>query len=243
MIVTEGDREIAHTLWADTPTDERNIFEKFLAVVDRYENPTIYCYGEYERAFIRRMRAKVRRKKLLDKVIGSLVNVLSLIYAHFYFPVYSNGLKEIGRYLGCIWTEPDASAAQSIAWRIWWARTRDNGWKAKLIAYNLEDCTALRKVVDVLQKVSADTVTSLDSAKPEGNVLPVSRVGELEKLANPRKWGANHFVDPDYRFVNDRSYFDFSGSEFLFGPARGLKSRSENGARSKTVTFGVDMSR
>src|SRR6185295_19921603 len=24
MIVTEGDREIAHTLWADTPTDERN---------------------------------------------------------------------------------------------------------------------------------------------------------------------------------------------------------------------------
>ena len=225
MIVTEGDREMAYTLWANNPTEERHIFEKFLAVVDRYENPTIYCYGECERAFIRRMRAKVRRKKLLDKVLGSLVNVLSLIYAHFYFPTYSNGLKEIGRYLGCIWTEHDASAAQSIAWRIWWARTRDNGWKAKLIAYNLEDCTALRKVVDVLQKVSADTVTSLDSAKPEGNVLPVSRVGELEKLANPRKWGANHFVNADYRFVNDRSYFDYQRQRVFVRTSKRLKKQ------------------
>lgn len=187
MIVMEGDQEVAHTLWADTPSEERKIFEKFLAVVERYENPTIYCYGEYERAFIRRMRAEVRRKKLLDKVLGALVNILSLIYAHFYFPTYSNGLKEIGRLLGCTWTQPDASAAQSIAWRIWWARTREDGWKEKLITYNLEDCAALRKVVDVLQKLSADTFTALDSTNPEGNFLPVSRVKELEKLVHPRK--------------------------------------------------------
>jgi predicted RecB family nuclease len=225
MIVREGDQEIAHTLWADSATEESNIFEKFLAVVDRYENPTIYCYGQYERAFIRRMRAKVRRKKLVDKILGSLVNILSLIYAHFYFPTYSNGLKAIGRYLGCIWTAPDASAAQSIAWRVWWARTRDDAWKAKLVAYNLEDCTALRKVVDVLQKVSADMVTSLGNAEPESNVLPVSRVRDLETLAHPRNWNANRFVDPDYRFVNDRSYFDYQRQRIFVRTSKRLKKQ------------------
>jgi len=225
MIVTEDDREITHTLWADTSTEERNIFEKFLTFVDRFENPTIYWYGDYERAFIRRMRVKVRRKKLLDKVLGSLVNVLSLIYSHFYFPTYSNGLKDIGRYLGCVWTEPDASAAQSIAWRIWWTRKRDEGWKAKLIAYNLEDCTALRKVVEVLQKISADTVTPLGGAKPEANDLPVSHVRELEKLANPRNWNINQFVDPNYRFVNDRSYFDYQRQRVFVRTSKKLKKQ------------------
>jgi uncharacterized protein YprB with RNaseH-like and TPR domain len=225
MIATDGDREITHTLWADGPTEEKKIFEEFLSVVDQYENPTVYCYGDYERAFIRRMRATARRKNLVDKVLASLVNVLSLIYAHFYFPTYSNGLKEIGRYLGCVWTEPDASASQSIAWRIWWVRTRNNDWKATLIAYNLEDCAALRKVVDVLLKVSSNTATTLDSTQPEGDVLPVSRVEELEKLANPRKWNLNQFVDPDYRFVNDRSYYDYQRQRVFVRTSKRLRKQ------------------
>ena len=39
------------------------------------------------------------------------------IYAHVYFPVYSNGLKDVAGYLGFSWTEPDASGLQSLVWR------------------------------------------------------------------------------------------------------------------------------
>ena len=160
----------------------------------------IDCYGDYERAFIRRMRADVRRKKLVDKILASLVNVLSLVYAHFYFPTYSNGLKEIGGYLGHVWTEPNASAAQSIAWRVWWCRTHDDGWKAKLITYNFEDCAALGTVLELLGRVSAEASASPDLARSDGTRLQISRVRELQQLAYPTRWNGNQFVHPDYKF-------------------------------------------
>jgi hypothetical protein len=38
------------------------------------------------------MRKRAKSKKApVDRVLNSLVNVLSLVYAHFYFPTYSNG--------------------------------------------------------------------------------------------------------------------------------------------------------
>ena len=42
----------------------------------------------------------------MAKAIASSVNLLSLIFAQVYFPTYSNGLKEIARFLGFEWTDP-----------------------------------------------------------------------------------------------------------------------------------------
>ncbi len=50
-------------------------------------------------------------------------NLLSAIFAHVYFPTYSNGLKEIGRYLGCDWSGGKPSGTQTICWRDVWDRT------------------------------------------------------------------------------------------------------------------------
>ena len=52
---------------------------------------------------------RARRKKPIDRVLDALVNTLSIIYAHFYFPTYSNGLKEVGGCLGCSWSDEKAS--------------------------------------------------------------------------------------------------------------------------------------
>ena len=46
------------------------------------------------------MRRCARRKKQVDALIGALTNILAVIYPHFYFPSYSNGLKDIGGCLG-----------------------------------------------------------------------------------------------------------------------------------------------
>ena len=84
----------------------------------------MFCYGGYERAFLKRMRKQAKRKAVVDRVLKALVNTLSLIYSHVYFPTYSNGLKDVGGCLGCSWTEPDASGIQSIVWRKRWEVTR-----------------------------------------------------------------------------------------------------------------------
>jgi hypothetical protein len=35
----------------------------------------------------------------VDRVLKVLINTLCLVYTHFYFPVYSNGLKDVGKSL------------------------------------------------------------------------------------------------------------------------------------------------
>src|SRR5262249_40937427 len=130
--------------------EEEQIFEQFLASVAGYQEFLVFSYGAYERAFLKRLRKRAKRKAPVDRVLKALVNTLSLIYSHVYFPTYSNGLKDVGALLGCSWTEPDASGAQSLVWRKRWEATHAEVWKQKLVDYNLEDCAALRRVTEFL---------------------------------------------------------------------------------------------
>jgi predicted RecB family nuclease len=142
IVICDGERIDCHSFWAEDKKHEAAIFNQFLDAVSRYETPLIYCYGSYERTFITRMRRHARRKKQVDRLLDALTNILTVIYPHFYFPTYSNGLKDVGGCLGCQWSEPDASGIQSIAWRMRWESTGDECWKSKLIRYNSEDCHA-----------------------------------------------------------------------------------------------------
>ncbi len=92
------------------------------------------------------------------------------------------------------------------------------------VAYNLDDCAALRKVVDTIQEVSAGHVATL-STDAEDPLL-VSRVEELERLTNPRKWSSGRFVNPDYKFVNDRSYFDYQRHRVFVRTSKRLKKQA-----------------
>jgi predicted RecB family nuclease len=114
LIVVADDQEQRFSFWADSREQERQLFEQFLSVVGRYDDYLVFVYGGYERAFLKRMRKQAKKKAPVDRVLKSLVNVLSLVYAHFYFPTYSNGLKEVGACLGCSWSDPDASGIQSL---------------------------------------------------------------------------------------------------------------------------------
>jgi predicted RecB family nuclease len=131
MIVCEGATQTAYSFWADSKNQEGSIiFEEFLAVVARYHSLRVYAHGGYERAFLKRMRRNSKRKKLVDRIVDRLVNVLGIIYTHFYFPTYTNGLKEIGSVLGCTWSDEHASGIQSILWRRHWETTHDEMWKS-----------------------------------------------------------------------------------------------------------------
>ena len=92
--------QTSHSFWADNKSEEDAIFERFLDIVASCGEPAIIAYGGYERAFIKRMQTRTRRKKLVDGILARLVIILGTVYAHFYFPTYSNSLQDIGQLLG-----------------------------------------------------------------------------------------------------------------------------------------------
>jgi predicted RecB family nuclease len=202
LVVCDGERVERHSLWSDDRKGEAEIFTRFLAIIARHDAPRLYCYGNYERSFIARMRRQARRKKSIDAVLSALTNVLTIIYPHFYFPTYSNGLKEVAGCLGCRWTEPDASGIESVVWRKNWERTGDASWKARLIQYNIEDCDALRRVTAFLGEAPNGGAESNPGAMPR-----VASVAQLDKLARTVTW--SQYAHADFEFVNKRAYFDY----------------------------------
>lgn len=209
LVILADGIEKKYSFWANNKEEEIKIFEQFVMEVNRYQGFIIFCYGNYERTFITKMKKIVKRKKPVDKILNNLVNILSLIYAHIYFPTYSNSLKDISRYLGFSWTDPNASGIQSVVWRMQWESTLNDDLKQKLIIYNIEDCLALKKVTELIQIIifqsnSGDVAKNEDKARPDITILQ-----DVEKLSDFSKWGRVTFVHKDYEYINKCAYFDY----------------------------------
>ncbi len=119
---------IQHSLWADRPDEEEKIWTDFLSILSAIDNPILIHYGSFETTFIKRMCSRYGKPpegSQMAKAIGSMVNLVSVIFAQIYFPTFSNGLKEIAEYLGFTWSTPIASGVQTIAWRYEWEATKD----------------------------------------------------------------------------------------------------------------------
>jgi uncharacterized protein (TIGR03067 family) len=223
MVVVEGDIEKRFSFWADTREQEQDIFEQFLTEVSRYDDFCVYCYGGYERAFLKRMRKAVRRKRPVDRVLQRVVNVLSLVHAHLYFPRFSNGLKDVAGCLGCSWTEPNASGLQSLVWRARWEATGDAAWKQTLLTYNLEDCTALKKVTDLAREVRLGPRPATGARPSTGNGPHVAWVEELDQLGKVERRGRIQFFHPDYQHINERAHFDYQRQRVYVRTSKLLK--------------------
>ncbi|MCI0458922.1 MAG: IS66 family transposase [Gemmataceae bacterium] len=247
LIVVEGAKEERYSFWADSREHEEEIFEQFLAVLDRYNDFVVLCYGSYERTFLKRMKKRARSKKVVDRVLKSLVNVLSLVYAHFYFPTYSNGLKDVGACLGCSWTDPDASGIQSLVWRRRWEVTGEDQWKQKLTTYNLEDCAALRRVTEFIDAASAVVDTTPRPHTGAEGAPPVASVQDLDRLGNDRKWRRVSFFHPDFEFINNCAYFDYQRQRVFVRTSKTLKKhrkrRHEERNRKLRVSRRVQITR
>ena len=208
LVVVQGDHEHRCSFWADAHDEESRIFELLLDELQRFGEFTLFCYGSYEKTFLQRMRKTTTRTEFVDRAIASVVNVLSVIYTHFYFCTYSNSLKDIGRLLGVKWTD-DASAIQSIVWRIRWQRSRDDHWKNKILTYNIEDCLALMRVTRFIDAAVAGVPADQPFPQPEASGAKITLVEDIDRARAMSRWGLNKFVLPDFQFISRCSYFDY----------------------------------
>jgi predicted RecB family nuclease len=189
MLTEVGGSVQRHSFWAKDSSEQAEVFEQFLDIMASMDDFRVFCYGSYEKSFLQRMRMRSDRKDLVDRVLESLVNILSLIYPHIYFPTYSNSLKAVGSYLGSTWTDPNASGIQSITWRMQWENTAEEEWKQRLIAYNLEDCEALKQVTEFIYNYCLETTPSSVPPASSGVRQPVMRVQATEGPHDSHKWG------------------------------------------------------
>ena len=134
LLVCQENMAEYHSLWADDVTDEEEIWQEFLAIVAQYPDAPIYHYGSYEVRAIKVLDKRFKTEQ--EELLFRLNNVNKQIYGKVYFPVYSNKLKEVAKFLGADWTAPNASGIQSLVWKHYWNENQETQYKSKLITYN-----------------------------------------------------------------------------------------------------------
>jgi predicted RecB family nuclease len=210
-VLVERDQSVScHSFWADDEEEQDSLFIRLAELVGSLpKDCLVFHYGKYETAAIQKVVRRIPpgNQEAIQAVTGKMVNVLSIIHRHIYFPTYSNTLKEIGKTLGCQWSEPDASGIQSTVWRQKWERARDPAIKQDLLTYNMEDCAALKTVCEFVARA--------EMARPEPGVEAGSKPGimstsDLPKLSS--KWpfyGRPTFLLDDLARASQCAYFDY----------------------------------
>jgi predicted RecB family nuclease len=178
VLIRDHQAVIHHTFWADTADMEESIWRMFVDKAKEYPDAPIYHYGNYE---VRAIETLAKRFGTdVTCIVKRLVNINSFVYGRVYFPVHSNKLKVLGKFLGASWTEPDASGLQSLVWRYRWETGSEAGCKQRLISYNAEDCQAVRILADELARLRSDaeSATNVDYVdQPKQNATSLG--GEL----------------------------------------------------------------
>ena len=156
LLVCRGGEAEYESFWADDATGEATMWSALVERLAVFPDSPVYHYGSYEKkAFATLAKRHGGGGGLGDR----LVNVASSVYGKVYFPVRSNGLKPLGRFLGATWTDPQASGLQSLVWRHRWEMTRDERFRQSLLRYNREDCEAVRLLVNRLDQIRQDAAS------------------------------------------------------------------------------------
>jgi predicted RecB family nuclease len=204
--VQTAEGSVQHSFWADDAKDEGLIWNNLLGVLAEITNPHLIHYGSYETTFLKRMCERYGMPPESSKVsnaVNHATNLLSFIYAHIYFPTYSNGLKEIAGYLGFRWSGPLTSGLDSIVWRQRWEASISAPLKQTLLDYNQQDCEALELV--------ANRLTDLNAAAPHDGK---SSNREVVLTSEMKREGSflfkrNNFFFPEMEAINRAAYWDY----------------------------------
>jgi predicted RecB family nuclease len=232
LLTVEGGVCAEYSFWADDPSQEKAAWADCLRVLEGLGDYTLYHYGRYESRFLDRMKRSATSEAAaaaVERVQARSCNVLAVIYSHVYFPTWSNGLKDVGTFLGARWSSANASGAQSLAWRLAWEAGRDEATRQLLLAYNREDCRALRRVTEFIRTVSADGAPAHRQAGPS-----VASVHDLYQ--GSFHFGKTPFFYPELAHINKCAYSDYQRDKVYLRTSPAVRKslrRKEQAARKR----------
>ena len=220
----ESGTMVHRSYWADRPGDERKMWAECVSTLKSIHLPRLVHYGSYETTFFREMRTRypdAAESDLLDLLIGSAVNLVSILYGAVYFPTYSNGLKEIAQHLGFRWSEPEASGLAALYWRRQWEVSQAPHLKEKLLLYNSEDCAAAQTV--------AGALSALSRSVPVGSTDTVDAT--TLKRNFPRRFGKIDFALSEFQQINDAAQWDYQREKVYLRSGKPRRRRQEASPR------------
>ncbi|MFY0601948.1 MAG: transposase [Cyclobacteriaceae bacterium] len=208
----------------------KQILVEFIELIRSHKKITIYHYGSYETKFFRLLTNTFPESGTVKRIVGNSVNVLSLIYPSIYFPTYSNGLKDIAKYLGFKWLEGDLTGLESILLRKKWELTEKSSLKTSLVNYNIDDCFALRIVTNFLIAITSN---ESKSEFPKIQITDDFR-DEIRARYGGHKFEVPDFILDNFDYINKCSYFDYQRSKIFFKTDSKIKKANNRNDKRKT---------
>ena len=234
LVVTEAVQSY-QSFWANDRSDQAGIFGKFCESVAAYSDATLYHFGNYEVKAIKNMTRCIGGElgSLIDRILDRSYNILPTIYHHYYFPRYSNRLKDIASFLGYQFNNKVRSGVGSIVFRERWEETGDHVLKDALIGYNRQDCEALKTICEFVRK---STISASVGENIPGRNVEVVSAETLRKVGDGNRpvFKRSEFVCPEFAFVNKCAYFDYQRDRVLARTQRlPISSRSQRAKNTK----------
>ncbi|MFL9483434.1 IS66 family transposase [Chitinophagaceae bacterium LWZ2-11] len=228
LIIMEDGQEKNFSFWADKKENEQKIFADLFIILKQYPNTTIYHYGSYETKGLKQFQKKwPRSKNDIASIETQMINLLGFLRTHVYPPIYSNGLKELTRFLGFQWSIEGANGLQSIQWRKNWENRKDPILRDNLIKYNLDDCKALLVVKKWFIHLATDAETD-----------NVKQVAEMKKQSM-FKLQNNPQLGEDFQFISKAAYFDYQRSKIYLKNKHTIAHAATTGQKPKSNKKGI----
>jgi hypothetical protein len=210
--VARNGRVECHAFWASDRAEQATAFSRFVELVAGLPGCKLFHFGRYDTDALRRVREDLDpdRRERIDRILADSINVLAVIHAHVYFPVYSNSLKEVASFLGYQWSDADASGLLSMMWREMWELSHDPSLQERLIRYNREDCLALKHVCNFVRSavIRATGPELPDPHMPGGPTVAATK----DILRRTRKWVEYKrptFALDEFAHASNSAYFDY----------------------------------
>ena len=211
FVTVQGDEVNSRSLWVPNKSDEDTIFRRFLEELTALKEPRLYHYGGYEARVFKRILTLATSN--YDDAARTLsertTNILAEIGSRVYFPVYSNSLKEIGKWLGHRWSIPEASGLETLVWRARWEKTGNSEEEARLTQYNQDDCLALKRVTEFLYDLQNCDL----STTPCSTHQKIAFVPTLTPAERQFQWGRMQPAVEDFDNIIKCAYFDYQTSK------------------------------
>jgi len=148
-------------IFASDTTDaaEREAFGAAMALFRSHVGALVVHYSKYERTEYLRLAGKYPEVATPEEIMAlfkpprALDLYLDVVKPASEWPTHDYSIKSLARHCGFAWRDADPSGASSIEWFDRWARTRDPRFRQRLLAYNEDDCRAMRVVMDRLKEL------------------------------------------------------------------------------------------
>ena len=228
VLVEKDGRSSCQSFWADDDTDEQSIWVQLLNHLRVLGDCTIFHYGAYEKAYIKKMRRKYPSPDtpFSGTWDSALFNVLGAIRTNVYFPAHSNGLKDVASFLGVTWTGKVTSGIECIAARMRWEESKDPVIKEEIHDYNRQDCLAVQQVVQFLTSFVSEP----------GTTVPEVRLASEIIVESNRRFGKIEFAVPEMSFINKCARFDYQREKVILRTDPAVKaSVRRKRARARSI--------